>query len=111
MCQTLSTTWQKLKYRAKVQFADPPSTTSFLNADNTKQIQEVVGILLYYAWAIDSTLLATLDTIATQQAKGTQDTMEAVTQLLNYCATHHDATDPMGVKWLRCGCTQWWVEV
>jgi len=36
-------------------------------------IQEVIGILLYYAWAIDPMLLTTaLGTLATQQAQGTQ---------------------------------------
>jgi len=41
---------------------------------------------------MDSTLLTTLGIIAMQQAKGTQATMEAITQLLNYCATHPDTT-------------------
>jgi len=37
-----------------------------------------------------STLLVALGTLATQQAQGTQATMEALMQLLNYCATHPD---------------------
>jgi len=41
---------------------------------------------------VDSTLLAALGTIATQQAKGTCDTMEAIMQLLDYCAMHPNAT-------------------
>jgi len=61
--------WQKPKYRAKVQFANCPSTAPILDAVNTKCIHEIVGILLYYAQAIDSTLLAALGTIATQQAR------------------------------------------
>jgi len=40
---------------------------------------------------VDPTLLTTLGTLATQQSQGTQATMEALTQLLNYCATHPDA--------------------
>jgi len=72
--------------------ADLPSTDPFLNAADTKCIQEVVGILLYYARAVDSNLLTASGTIATQQAKGTQAAMEAIMQLLNYCATHPDAT-------------------
>jgi len=84
--------WQKLKYGAKIQYADPPTTALCLDAADTKCIQEVVGVLLYYAHTIDSTLLTTLGTIATQHAKGTQATMEAITQLLNYCAMHPVAT-------------------
>jgi len=50
-----------------------PSTMPILDAANTKCIQEIIGILLYYAQAVNSTLLAALGTIATQQAKGTKD--------------------------------------
>jgi len=41
--------------------------------------------------AINPTLLTALGTLTTQQAQGTQATMEALTQLLNYCAMHPDA--------------------
>jgi hypothetical protein len=84
--------WQKPNYGARVQFADLPSTSEPLNKAETRRIQEVVGVLLYYARAVDSTLLTALGSIATQQANGTQDTIRAITQVLNYCATHPDAT-------------------
>jgi len=84
--------WQKPKYGAKVQFADVPSNAPCLDAVDTKPIQEVMGVLLYYACTIDNTLLTALGTIAMQQAKGTQDTMEAIIQLLNYSTTHPNAT-------------------
>jgi len=38
--------WQKPKYRAKVQYTDPPTTAPCLDAANTKCIQEVMGVLL-----------------------------------------------------------------
>jgi len=53
-----------------------------------QHIQEVIGVLLYYEQA----LLTALDTLATQQSQGTQATMEASMQLLNYCTTHPDAS-------------------
>ena len=37
-------------------------------------------------------MLVAIGEIATQQAKGTQTTLQAVTHLLNYSATHPDAT-------------------
>ena len=37
-------------------------------------------------------MLVALNTLASQQAAGTQATLHAITQLLNYCATHPDAT-------------------
>jgi len=41
---------------------------------------------------VDMTLLVTLSTIASQQSKATVDTIKATTQLLNYFATHPNAT-------------------
>jgi hypothetical protein len=47
--------------------------------------------LLFYARAIDNAMLTAIGTIVTQQSQGTQETMKAVVQLLNYCATHPNA--------------------
>jgi hypothetical protein len=52
----------------------------------------VIGVLLYYARALDSTMLAALGTIGSDQASATQETMDALTHLLNYCASNPDAT-------------------
>ncbi len=61
-----------------------------LDATDCKHIQEVIGVLLYYACAVDPTMLVTLGNLVTQQANSTQATMQALTHLLNYCATHLD---------------------
>jgi hypothetical protein len=50
---------------------------------------QIIGTLLYYARAIDCTMLVALGSLAT--AKTTQATAQAVTQLLNYAATNPDA--------------------
>jgi len=78
-------------YGAAIQFTPDPDHTPALNAANCQCVQEVIGILLYYAQAVDPTLLTAHGTLATQQAQGTQATMEALTQLLNYCTTHPNA--------------------
>jgi len=83
--------WQRPNYGAKTQYADAPDTAEALNAADTLKIQEVLGTLLFYARAIDSTLLTAIGELATEQAGGTKATMEKLTQLLNYCATHPDA--------------------
>jgi hypothetical protein len=83
--------WQKPTYGTKVQYAPDPDSSPALDASDIKRVQEVLGTLLYYARAVDSTMLAAIGSIATQQTNGTQATMKAVTQLLNYCATHPDA--------------------
>ena len=50
-----------------------------------------MGTLLYYARAVDSTMAAALSTIASQQANGTEATLAACNQLLDYVGTHPDA--------------------
>jgi hypothetical protein len=78
-------------YSAAIQYAPAPDTTAALDAKDTKHVQEVLGMLLFYARAVDSTLLPAIGTLASQQAHGTKATLEALTQLLNYCAMHPDA--------------------
>ena len=51
----------------------------------------MVGSLLYYARAVDMTILHALSEIASQQAKPTKRTMARVKQLLDYMHTHPDA--------------------
>jgi hypothetical protein len=52
-------------------------------------LQEIIGTLLYYARAVDCTMLAALGSLAA--APTTQVTAKAITQLLNYATTHPDA--------------------
>jgi hypothetical protein len=47
---------------------------------------------LYYARAVDPTVLMSLNDIATEQTKATEKTQAATNQLLDYLATHPDAT-------------------
>jgi pterin-4a-carbinolamine dehydratase len=51
----------------------------------------VVGKFLYNARAVDGTMLHALNTLASWQTKGTQVTVQATTEFLNYYATHPDA--------------------
>lgn len=84
--------WTKPNYGAKIQYSPETDDTPPLDAKDTKRVQEILGTLLYYARAVDSTMLAAIGTLASQQANGTEAAMRALTQLLNYCATHPDAT-------------------
>ncbi|KAI2506705.1 Reverse transcriptase (RNA-dependent DNA polymerase) [Fragilaria crotonensis] len=84
--------WQRPTYGAKTQFAPEPDTAAALDATDKTQILAVLGTLLYYARAVDSTLLTAIGELATEQAGGTKTTMDKLAQLLNYCATHPDAT-------------------
>jgi hypothetical protein len=62
------------------------------HTDGKTCLQEIIGTLLYYGRAIDSTILVALGSLATAQSTGTKATAQAVTQLLNYCASHPNAT-------------------
>jgi hypothetical protein len=84
--------WTKPEYGAKTQYTEAPDNSEALNVKDIKQVQEVLGMLLYYARDVDSTMLPAIGTLASQQANGTQATMRGITQLLNYCATHPNAT-------------------
>jgi predicted protein tyrosine phosphatase len=55
-------------------------------------MKKVTGSVLYYAIAVDPTLLLHLNDIATEQAKATEKNQAATNQLLDYLATHPDAT-------------------
>ena len=51
-----------------------------------------MGIFLYYARAVDNTILPALNEIATNQAKPTQQTRIATNMLMDYMYTHPNAT-------------------
>jgi hypothetical protein len=74
---------RKPQYGSKVQltpeFVDSPT----LAPEGGKRIQPVVGALLYYARAVDPTLMAAIGSLASQQATSTEDTSTKLLQLLN----------------------------
>lgn len=83
--------WTEPIYGASQQLTAPEDTTEALSPAAITRIQQVVGTLLYYARAADSTMLVAIGTIAAQQSKGTEATALAVNHLLDYAATHPDA--------------------
>jgi hypothetical protein len=79
------------QYGAKMQYAKDDNESPPLSKEETKYIQVVAGTLLYYARVVDATILPSLSSIATKQAKPTQEMMKTVKQLLDYCATQEEA--------------------
>jgi hypothetical protein len=61
-----------------------------LPKEDKKFIQEVIGTFLYYGQCGDSTMLASLGSIATQQANPTKNTMKKERFFLDYASTHPD---------------------
>jgi hypothetical protein len=68
------------------------STAPKLNMPQSLTIQKVTGSILYYARAVDTTVLMPLNDIATEQTKAKEKTQAAMSQMLDYLATHPDAT-------------------
>jgi hypothetical protein len=63
--------WKRPQYGVKIQMADTADTSPKLDASGTKHVQEVIGVFLFYARAIDNTMLAALGTLAALQANAT----------------------------------------
>jgi hypothetical protein len=80
------------KYGSEAQSPLPIDTMQPLGDKEIKAVQKIVGSILYYARAVDMTVLMALSTIASEQTKGTECMMEKALQVLNYLATHPDAT-------------------
>ena len=80
-----------IQYGQKIQYSDPPDTSEILPPDEINIVQQICGTFLYYAIAIDNTILPALSDISSQQSKATQNTAKHVTKLLNYLATNPDA--------------------
>jgi hypothetical protein len=79
-----------IQYSAKVQRVET-DTLAPLSKRKIKHVQDIVSTLLYYARAVDPTLLDALSTIATRQANGTRAVADTCHQLLDYVVTHPNA--------------------
>ena len=79
------------QFGSEAQAPLPPNESPKLDAKGIKRIQQIVGSILYYARAVDMTVLAALSTIAIKQTKATQRTMDQSIQVLDYLASNQDA--------------------
>ena len=69
----------------------PPNATPPLDAAGIKRFQKIVSSILYYARAINMTVLMGLSSITVEQTKATEKTTGRCIDLLNYFATIQDA--------------------
>ena len=68
-----------------------PAQLQRKNMGIARATQRVIGSILYYAQAVDITVLMALSSIAIEQSKGTRNAMEKAKQLLDYLAKYPDA--------------------
>ena len=84
--------WTAPQYGSTLQLTEDDDASAKLQPPLIKRLQEIIGILLFYARMVDNTMLVAIATLASAQANATEATMTAAVQLLNYAATHPNAT-------------------
>ena len=72
------------KYYSKKQQKATNDVSPPVSADRKKRIQEIVGVFLYYARAVDPTMLTAINKIASAQSNPTEDVEASVMHFLNY---------------------------
>jgi hypothetical protein len=79
------------KYGAGEQFPVPIDDLQKLTKNKIKKVKKNVESILYYAWTLDLMVLMVLSTIASEQTKGMENTVEKAYKVLDYLATHLNA--------------------
>jgi hypothetical protein len=74
-----------------VQYAKPPNKDPQLDKAGKKFIQEVTGVFLFLAQAVNGTMSTPLSALVSKQASLMELTMEKCLQFLDYAATQDDA--------------------
>ena len=80
------------KYGAAAQEPLPHDDSAKLDKKGIKRIQQLVGTILYYARSVDTTALMALSQLGSEQSVATEKTLADAEHLLDYLATHPNAT-------------------
>lgn len=84
--------YNPVQYGVAQQMSEPEDTSPPLDKDGINRIQRIVGTFLYKARAVDPTIVTALSTLSSEQSKATEYTNKKANQLMDYLATHPDAT-------------------
>jgi hypothetical protein len=84
-------TWNPPIYGAKTQFVSETTPTPALSDKEVNKLQQLTGTLLYYARAVDPTLIMPINVLASEQSNTTEETADKVIKILNYCNTHPES--------------------
>jgi hypothetical protein len=80
--------WNPPVYGAKTQYVEDENNSPALSTIDVNKLKQLTGTLLYYARAVDPTLIMPINVLASEQTKATSDTADKVIKILNYCTTH-----------------------
>ena len=78
-------------YGLKSQPQETVDESNFISPERKRRIQQIVGKLLYYARAVDPTMIAAINKVASQQARPTEETEKQSIRLLQYAKTYPNA--------------------
>ena len=78
------------EYGAKITYDQVADDTPITAAEKTR-IQQIVGVLLFYARAVDPTMLCAVNKLASSQADPSASTLEQADRILQYACKHPDA--------------------
>jgi hypothetical protein len=81
-------TWNPPVYGAKTQFVNETTPSPDFSDKNVNKLQQLTGTLLYYASAVDPTLIMPINILASEQSNATEITADKVIKLINYCNTN-----------------------
>ena len=79
-------------YGQQIQYAAANNNSPLLPQKGVTLVQQIVGSLLYYAVAVNPTIIVALGSIASQQANATKKTYDECLWILNYAASNPEAT-------------------
>ena len=82
-----------LYYSAKTQLAAAEDKSAPMSAAEIKVVQEIVGIFFFYAWSVDLTMVISISTITSKQAKPTQMLKSEIAWFLQYASKRRSWID------------------
>jgi hypothetical protein len=84
--------WNPPVNGAKTQYVEDTQDRPALSPKDGTRLPQLGGTLLYYAHAVDPTLIMPVDVLASEQTRATAATADKIIKLLNYCTMHPEAT-------------------
>jgi hypothetical protein len=79
-------------YGAKTQYVEDTQDIPDLSPKDVTLLQQLGGTLIYYARAVDPTLIMPVNVLASEQTRATAATADKIIDLLNYSITHPETT-------------------
>ena len=80
--------WERPQYGAQSQLTNPPDTSPRLPPAEVTRMQQIIGVVMYYAVALDLTLLPRIGQLASLQSEATEFVRDGVLHLLQHMASY-----------------------